>query len=210
MEMGCGSGMTCWRRLRDWQACEAWFQIHLALLDRLRGSDRLDLSRAAVDSGSVRAVGGGEKTGPNSTDRARPGSKHHVISDAHGVPLAYTSTGANAHDVTRLLPLADAVPPIAGKPGHPQRRPRAVFADRAYDSKWHRAELRRRGIRPWLAARNTEHGSGLGVYRWVIERTIGCLHKFRRLRVRFERRADIHEAFLALGCIVICYNALTR
>lgn len=63
-EMGCGSGMTCWRRLRDWQAAGVWERIHRVLLDRLRAADRIDWSRAVVDSASVRAVGGGEKDGP--------------------------------------------------------------------------------------------------------------------------------------------------
>jgi len=57
-EMGCGSGMTCWRRLRDWQRAGVWDRLHRVLLDRLRGTDQLDWSRAAVDSASVRAVGG--------------------------------------------------------------------------------------------------------------------------------------------------------
>jgi transposase len=122
------------------------------------------------------------------------------------VPLATTLTGANAHDVTQLIPLVDAIPPVRGKPGRPRRRPEAVQGDRAYDSEPHRAELRARRIEPVLAQRNTEHGSGLGVYRWVVERTISWLHQNRRLRVRYERRDDIHEAFLAIGCILICWN----
>jgi transposase len=68
--------------------------------------------------------------------------------------------------------------------------------------------LRQRGIQPILAKRNTEHGSGLRVFRWVVERTNSRLHQFRRLRVRFERRADIHRAFLTLGCTVICSRYL--
>lgn len=65
-----------------------------------------------------------------------------------------------------------------------------------------------RGIAPQIAHRNTEHGSGLGVYRWVVERTNSWLHQYRRLRVRYERRGDIHEAFLKLGCILICHKCL--
>ncbi len=60
-EMGCGSGMTCWRRLRDWQAAGVWDHLHRRLLDQLRAADRIDWSRAVVDSGSVRAVGGAKK-----------------------------------------------------------------------------------------------------------------------------------------------------
>ena len=131
-----------------------------------------------------------------------------MITDAGGIPLAATLTAANAHDVTQLLPLVEAIPAVKGKPGRPRRRPQRVQADRAYDSEPHREELRKRGIEPVLAKRNTEHGSGLGVFRWVVERTIAWLHQFRRLRIRYERRPEMHEAFLSLACSLICWRSL--
>jgi len=54
------------------------------------------------------------------------------------------------------------------------------------------------------------HGSGLGVFRWVVERTLAWLHRFRRLALRYERRADVHEAFLTLGCALITWRYLKR
>jgi transposase len=110
--------------------------------------------------------------------------------------------------VTQLLPLVEAIPAIRGKPGRPRRRPERVQGDRGYDSQPHRDELHRRGIASNLARRNTEHGSGLGKHRWVVERTIAWLHQFRRLRIRYERRDDIHRAFMAIGCALICFNYL--
>lgn len=62
-EMGCGSGMTCWRRLRDWNQAGVWKKVHRALLEELHRADQIDWSRAVVDSASSRAVGGGEKDG---------------------------------------------------------------------------------------------------------------------------------------------------
>ena len=118
-------------------------------------------------------------------------------------------TGANAHDITQLLPLVEAIPPVRGKRGHPRQRPQRIQGDRGYDSESHRDELRSRGMEPVFAKRYTPHGSGLGVYRWVVERTLAWLHQFRRLRVRYERRDDVHEAFLTIGCIVICWRRLT-
>jgi transposase len=182
--------------LRDWQAAGVWDKIHHVLLTKLRGADRIDFSRAIIDSAAVRAVGAGAQTGPNLIDRGKPGSKHHVITDARGVPLATAVIAANCHDVTQLLPLVDTIPPIAGKPGHPRCRPDKVQGDRGYDSDPHRRELRRRGIKPILAKRRTPHGSGLGVFRWFVERTLSWYHQFRRLRVRYERIPEIHEALL--------------
>lgn len=102
------------------------------------------------------------------------------------------------------MPLVEAIAPVRGKRGRPRRRPDRVQGDRAYDSEPHRHQLRVRGIAPILARRRAEHGSGLGVYRWVVERTLSWLHQSRRLRIRYERLPEIHEAFLALGCALIC------
>jgi transposase len=130
--------------------------------------------------------------------------------DATGIPLAWTLTGGNRNDVTQLIPLVERVPPVRGKVGRPRRRPDRVTADRGYDHDRYRRELRRRRIKPEIARRQTEHGSGLGRYRWVIERTFAHLHQFKRLLVRYDRRAEIHEAFLALGCCFVCFRRLQR
>ena len=73
-----------------------------------------------------------------------------------------------------------------------------------------RSGLRTRGILPLLAMRRTKHGSGLGTWRWVVERTFAWLNQFRRLRVRYDKRADIHEAFLSLGCALVCWQSLRK
>jgi transposase len=117
-------------------------------------------------------------------------------------------TGGNRHDITQLLELLDAIPPVRGKRGRPKYRPDTVYADRAYDSDPHRAALEALGITPFLARKGTEHGSGLGVHRWVVEQTVALLHWFRRLRIRWEIRDDIHEALLKLGCALICWRRL--
>ena len=83
-----------------------------------------------------------------------------------------------------------------------------MLADRAYDHGHYLVELRRRGIEPVVARRRQAHGSGLGRLRWVVERTFAWLHNFKRLLIRYERRADMHEAFLALGCCLICFRRL--
>jgi transposase len=142
-------------------------------------------------------------------DRRKNGSKHHLLVDGNGrAILAATVTGANRHDVTQLLPLLDAVPAVRGKRGRPRRRFDAVQGDRGYDSEPHRRELRRRRVRPVLARRRTAHGSGLGVYRWVVERAQSWVHQNRHLKLRYDRRDDIHEAFVALACAIICLNCL--
>ena len=128
--------------------------------------------------------------------------------DGRGTPLGIVLTAANVADVRGILPVLGAIPKVGGKPGPKRSRPDVVYADRGYDSDAIRTALRERGIEPKIAKRGTGHGSGLGRYRWVVERTFAWLHQFRRLRVRFERTAAIHEAFLWLACGVICLRAL--
>ncbi|WP_435878762.1 IS5 family transposase [Streptomyces klenkii] len=208
-ELGFGSGMTCWRRLRDWNEAGVWQRLHEVLLAELNAAARLDWCRCVVDSSHVRALKGGRETGPSPVDRGRPGSKHHLITDGHGTPLALILTGGNRNDITQLLPLLDAVPPVKSRSGRPRRKPQVVLADRGYDHDCYREQIRARKILPVIARRGTPHGSGLGVYRWVVERTFAWLHGFRRLRIRWERRADIHEALLKLACCLITLRQIS-
>jgi transposase len=205
-EMGCGSGMTCWRRLRDWHHAGVWDRLVEILLARLQHADRLDWSRAAIDSSLTRALGGVEGSGPNPTDRGRPGVKHHVVVDGHGTPLVVDRTAANVPDVNHLLGMVASVPPVRGKPGRPRRRPDKLYADRGYDSDPHREQLRGRGIQPFIGRRRTGHGSGLGVFRWVAERAIAWLHGFRKLRLVTEKTEDMQYAFLNLAHFVILWR----
>jgi transposase len=150
----------------------------------------------------------GALTGPSPVDRGRTGSKHHLICDPSGIPLAITLTGGNRNDVTQLLPLVDGVGPVRGRVGRPRLRADELIADRGYDHDKHRRALWARGVKPIIARRQTEHGSGLGRRRWVVERTFAWLHFLRRLRLRWERRPELHEAFMQLGCSIICQRYL--
>ncbi|MFJ8605270.1 IS5 family transposase [Streptomyces shenzhenensis] len=207
-ELGFGSGMTCWRRLRDWNHAGVWQRLHESLLAELHAAGALDWSRAVIDGSHIRAMKGGPKTGPSPVDPARTGSKHHLITEAHGIPLAASLTGGNRNDVTQLMPLVQAVPAVRGRRGRPRRRPDRLYADRGYDHDKYRRQVRAVGITPVIARRGTEHGSGLGVHRWVVEQSFALLHWFRRLRIRWEIRNDIHEAFLSLACSIICWRRL--
>src|ERR687888_233290 len=117
-EMGCGSGMTCWRRLRDWQSAGIWPAFH------------------------------------------------HLLLKLH--------------------------------------------ADKAFDLPRCRTALRRRSITPRIARRGIESRERLGRHRWVVERTLSWIARYRRLTVRYERRADIHLGFLVLACALICFRFLQR
>ena len=131
--------------------------------------------------------------------------------EAKGVPLAARLSAANVHDSRVMLEVVDAIEPIRRcRRGRPRRRPEKLHADKAYDSADLRAALRQRGIAPRIARRGVESSERLGRYRWVVERTGAWLNRYRRLKVRYERRDDIHQAFLELGCALICWNFLQQ
>ena len=85
-----------------------------------------------------------------------------------------------------------------------------MHADKGYDFRHCREALRKRCIKSRIARRGVDSGERLGCYRWVVERTLSWLNRFRRLKVRYERRADVHQAFLELGCALICWNHVQR
>ncbi len=154
--VGC-SGVTCWRRLLDWTEAGVW----PALLAQLR-SRRAEPGRVRDRRLARARPQRGDHTGPSPVDRARPGCKHHLICDAGGLPLAVSITGGNRNDVTQLLPLVDAIPPIRGRVGRPRRRPGQLLADRGYDYDIYRRQLRACGITPRITRRGVAQGSGLG------------------------------------------------
>lgn len=168
-------------------------------LEPRRGRFRLD-----------RGKKGGEKTGPNPTDKGKPGSKHHLLVDRKGIPLTLLLTAANVHDSKVLEELLDSVPAIPGPRGRPRFRPDKLHADKGYDYPRCRRTCRKRGIQPRIARRGIEPKDRLGRHRWVVERTHAWINRFRRLRIRDERRVDIHLAFFNLACALICWNFVQR
>jgi transposase len=206
-ELGC-SGMAAHRYLRRWEELGVWDRLHADLLRLLRQAGKLDPDLVIVDAVILRAYGGGDLTGPSPVDRRKRGTKHTLLVDRHGVPLAIRTAGANASDHRQIIPLVLDFPKVTGKPGRPKELPNELYADRGYDSDDTRWLLLWLGIEPHIARRDTAHGSGLGKVRWVVERTISWLKGLRRLRVRYDRQSVIQEAWNTLAACVICFRLL--
>ena len=130
--------------------------------------------------------------------------------DRRGTPLGLRLSAANRHDSMMLASTLDAVPGVRHGRGRPRKRPDKLHADKAYDHRRCRAECRARSVKPRIARRGVESSQKLGQHRWVVERTFAWLNRLRRLTVRYERRADIHEAFVTLGCALVCLNQISR
>jgi transposase len=206
-EMGC-SGRTAQRRLRAWEELGVWDRLHADLLGLLKRAGKLDEGVVVVDAVILRAFGGGEQTGPSPVDRGKAGTKHTLLVDRRGVPLAIRTAAANASDHKQIIPVVLDFPKVKGKPGRPKEMPDELYADRGYDGDATRWLLRWLGVEPFIARRGAPHGSGLGKVRWVVERTISWLKGLRRMRVRYDRLAVVQEAWNTLAASVICFRLL--
>ena len=130
--------------------------------------------------------------------------------DRAGLPLHAALSPANRNDSVYFETLLEGLHPIKRPQGRPRHRPAKVHADKAYDIPRCHAYLRRHGLGDRIARIGIESSERLGRVRWVVERTMAWFTDFRRLDVRYERRDDIHLAFLHLGCALMCLRAVER
>jgi transposase len=205
--LGFDSGATCWRRLHHWQQARVWDKLHALLLDKLRESGQLDLSCAAVDSSSVRAVGAGQKLaephGSRATGLQAPRPRRRERRSGQRDPDRREPQRCHPTAAAGRRHPADSRhtrPTTAQTQGH-LCRPRLRFGcassptSRARHPAGHRQAPHRTRQRPGQMPLGRRHS-------W--------LDGFRRLRIRFERRSDIHEAFLKLACSLVCWNIFSR
>jgi transposase len=208
-EMGCGSGVTCWRRLREWQQAGVWERLHQVLLDRLGQADQIEWERACLDSASIPA-----KRGATKSARIRRIRKRGLEAPRCGRPRRHPALGD---------PLDGQHLRLQGPQGGSGRHlclPQAFSWTTAQAPQ--RATLRRSlRLAPTSGGfEEEEHNpsdsmAGHRLQRVtgrirVVERTLLWMNRFRRLKVRYERRDDIHQAFLDLGCALICWRYVRR
>ena len=192
------SGSTLRRFLAYWAENAVLAKVHAVLVAMLRGNPTLIL-----DSCSVRAKRGGDLVGPNPTDRAKMGTKYHIATDGDGTPVACLATAANVPDTLvfeRLFLAAFAV----------MARIRNAYADKGYDAERHRQLCRACKVKPFIHKRGRPHGSGLGRYRWPVERTLSWLLENKRLGLRYDRCGFIIQSLLQAGCIFLVAPRLAR
>jgi transposase len=135
------------------------------------------------------------------------------LCDANGLPLHVLLSAANTRDSKMFEPLLETNPAVRGRrgrQGRPRRRPDKLHADKGYDYRRCRAYLNRRGIKVRIARRGIEDRSKLGRVRWVVERTISWLLRFKRLGLRYDRTERTTLPLLTLACVVINTRRLIK
>jgi transposase len=143
-------------------------------------------------------------------DRGKPGSKVHAISDRNGLPLHAGISAANVNDHKVLQDMVDGITPVRQPVGRPRKRPAKLHGDKGYDYRSCRQALTRRGIKARIARKGIESSTRLGRYRYVIERCLEWVTRFRRLARRYDRKASHFLGFLRLACAVICYRRAAK
>jgi transposase len=153
---------------------------------------------------------GGDLTGPSPVDRGKPGSKIHAVSDRNGLPLHADVCAANVNDHRLLEDMVDGITPVRQPVGRPRKRPAKLPGDKGYDYPVCRQALATRGITARIARKGVESSTRLGRHRYVIERCLEWVTRFRRLVRRYDRKASHFLGFLRLACAVICYRRAAR
>ena len=201
---GRACGSTLRRRLDGWSATALLHQVHVALIRMVRSGPEAAAAAwdVVIDTCSVRAKRGGELTGPNPTDRAKRGTKYHVVVASDGIPIAALPSAANVND-TMLFPalLRRALVVCAAIT--------RLYADAAYHSAENRRLCAAEGILPLIRERGEPHGSGLGTVRCVVEHANAWLLANKRLDRRNDRLTNIIDALLTTACIFVIANRLT-
>jgi len=120
------------------------------------------------------------------------------------------TTPANQREETQTLTLLRAMPSIPGPQGRPRTKPQALVGDRGYGFPWIIAAVKRLGITSLLAPRGSDHGSGLGKIRYVVEQTLANIGHCRRLKFCYEKTQSMFQAFHELAAAMLCFKQLPR
>ena len=200
---------TAHDRLQEWQEAGVFLKFWKAGLqeyDELKG---LDWSWQSMDGAMTKAPLGGEKTGPNPTDRAKDGVKRSLLTEASGVPIGLAVDGANRNDFKMAQATLESIP--VTRPEPTPDAPQGLCLDKGYDYDEVRDLAKQFGYTAHIRARGEEaqaikHEAGFKARRWVVERTHSWMNRFRRILTRWEKKAANYLAMLHLVLGIITYR----
>jgi putative transposase len=206
-----GAGSTAHAYFQKWREAGVFAGLWKQGLMQAYLSDGLDLSFQSMDGAMTKAPLGGGATGPNPTDRGKQGTKRHLFTDAAGLPLGLTVTGANVHDIKEVKAVFDSAPFLPPGP-EDDDSPYGFCADKGYESAAVRSLIELLGYEDHIRSRADEKDAkqrtpGYRARRWVCERTHSWFNRYRRILVRWEKKKENYLALLHLVCAIIVWNA---
>jgi putative transposase len=168
--------------------------------------DRVAVAVARLELGQ--GASRGDKTGPNPTDRAKLGTKRHILTDQRGTPLSAVITSANTHDMKATFETLDGV--VAERPAPARYRRQHLCLDKGYDFPEIEAGVIARNYVPHMRHRG-ELEKPVKRYRpkrWVVERSASWLNRFRKLLIRWEKKGENYLGLVQLACCITVYRRI--
>jgi putative transposase len=201
---------TAHDRFQEWADADVFLNFWRAGVERFDELQGIDWSWLSMDGAMTKAPLGGEKTGPNPTDRAKRGAKRSLLTEASGVPIGLAIDGANRHDMKLVQPTIDSI--VVDRPAPTEAQPQGMCLDKAYDYDDVRAILDEFGFTAHIRSRGEEakalvREAGVRARRWVVERSHSWMNRFRRILVRWEKKPEHYLAFLHFACALIAFRA---
>lgn len=203
-----GASSTVHDRFQQWRAAGVFERLWLSGLLEYDTDVGLDFEWQSIDGAMTKAPLGGDATGPNPTDRAKKGTKRHLLTEGYGLPIGLVVTGANRHDKTQVAAVIDSMPLPAPVPT--SQHPQHFCADKGYDYDDVRSVISFWGYTGHVKSRGEEIEAmripGFRARRWVCERTHSWMNRFRRILIRWEKKVENYMAFLHLACANIVWR----
>lgn len=204
-----GSGSAIHEYFTAWTAHGVFERLWGAVLERYGDLVGIDWRWQSADGAMVKAPLGGEKTGPNPTDRAKSGVKRMLLVDGRGAPLSVELTSANRNDMKMLAELLDQV--VVERPAPTEEKPQGLCLDKGFDYEQCENEARERGYTPHIRRRGeeiAEKKEGKKPRRWVVERSHSWYNRYRKVLVRFEKKAEHYLSLIDLASALIVYRLI--
>lgn len=206
---GICSHSSAHRRFQEWVAAGVFARVWAAGLEEYDRLEGIDWQWLAMDGVMTKAPLGGESTGKNPTDRGKRGAKRSLLCDGAGVPLGVAIDGANRHDKKLVEATIDSIP--VERPDPTPEAPQGLCLDKGYDYDNTRELVREFGFTAHVRARGEEaqaikREAGFRARRWVVERTHSWMNRFRRILIRWEKKALNYLALLHFVCAFITYR----
>ena len=205
-----GTHSTTHNRFQTWVEAGVFLKLWQAGVEQFDELCGIEWDWLAMDGAMTKAPLGGEKTGPNPTDRGKSGVKRSLLTEGHGVPIGLVVEGANRHDMKLVRMTIESLVVVRPEPN--EERPQGVCLDKGYDYDEVYAVLQEFGFTAHVRPRREEaqaikREAGFKARRWVVERAHSWLNRFRRLLVRWDKKPANYLAFLHFACGLIAFRA---
>lgn len=200
---------TAHDRFQQWVQAGIFLKLWQAGLEQVEELRGIDWDWLCMDGAMTKAPLGGEKTGPNPTDRGKSGVKRSVLTEGHGVPIGLEVEGANRTDMKLVRSTIESI--VINRPNPTQEHPQGMCLDKGYDYEEVRQTLEEFGFTAHIRRRGEEakaikREAGFKARRWLVERAHSWMNRFRRLLVRWDKNPANYLAFLHFACALIAFR----